>query len=41
MKTVATEDLVTGSLTYKRLLLGTRILGKKLMPLADWASRSA
>ncbi|MGV3635825.1 MAG: acyl-[ACP]--phospholipid O-acyltransferase [Pseudorhodoplanes sp.] len=35
MKTVATEDLVTGTLTYKRLLLGTRILGKKLMPLAD------
>jgi len=34
MKTVATEDLVTGSLTYKRLLLGVRILGKKLMPLA-------
>jgi acyl-[acyl-carrier-protein]-phospholipid O-acyltransferase/long-chain-fatty-acid--[acyl-carrier-protein] ligase len=34
MKTVATEDLVTGTLTYKRLLLGTRILGKKLMPLA-------
>ena len=33
MKTVATEDLVTGTLTYKRLLLGTRILGKKLMPL--------
>jgi len=35
MKTVATEDLVTGTLTYKRLLLGTRILGKKLMPLAE------
>ncbi len=35
MKTVATEDMVTGSLTYKRLLLGSRILGKKLMPLAD------
>ena len=35
MKTVATEDLVTGSLTYKRLLLGSRILGKKLMPLAE------
>ena len=34
MKTVATEDLLTGSLTYKRLLLGARILGKKLMPLA-------
>ena len=34
MKTIATEDLVTGSLTYKRLLLGARILGKKLMPLA-------
>ncbi len=36
MKTVATEDLVTGTLTYKRLLLGTRILGKKLMPLAEF-----
>ena len=34
MKTVATEDMITGSLTYKRLLLGSRILGKKLMPLA-------
>ena len=33
-ETVATEDLVTGALTYKRLLLGTRILGSKLMPLA-------
>lgn len=35
MKTIATEDLTTGALTYKRLLLGSRILGKKLMPLAD------
>jgi acyl-[acyl-carrier-protein]-phospholipid O-acyltransferase/long-chain-fatty-acid--[acyl-carrier-protein] ligase len=35
LKCVATEDVVTGALTYKRLMLGARILGKKLMPLAD------
>jgi acyl-[acyl-carrier-protein]-phospholipid O-acyltransferase/long-chain-fatty-acid--[acyl-carrier-protein] ligase len=32
---VAVEDPVTGSLSYKRLLLGAAILGKKLMPLAS------
>jgi acyl-[acyl-carrier-protein]-phospholipid O-acyltransferase / long-chain-fatty-acid--[acyl-carrier-protein] ligase len=31
---VAVEDPIGGSLTYKRLLLGTAILGRKLMPLA-------
>ena len=35
MKSVATEDVVSGALPYKRLLLGARILGKKLMPLAE------
>ena len=35
LKCVATEDVVTGALTYKRLMLGARILGKKLMPLAE------
>jgi acyl-[acyl-carrier-protein]-phospholipid O-acyltransferase/long-chain-fatty-acid--[acyl-carrier-protein] ligase len=34
-KRVAVEDPVTGSLSYKRLLLGAAILGKKLMPLGD------
>jgi acyl-[acyl-carrier-protein]-phospholipid O-acyltransferase/long-chain-fatty-acid--[acyl-carrier-protein] ligase len=34
-KRVAVEDPVTGSLTYKRLLLGAAVLGKKLMPLAS------
>ena len=33
-KRVATEDPVTGALTYKRLLAGASILGTKLMPLA-------
>ena len=33
-KRIAVEDPVTGSLTYKRMLLGANILGKKLMPLA-------
>jgi acyl-[acyl-carrier-protein]-phospholipid O-acyltransferase/long-chain-fatty-acid--[acyl-carrier-protein] ligase len=32
---VAVEDPLAGPLTYKRLLLGTAILGRKLMPLAD------
>jgi acyl-[acyl-carrier-protein]-phospholipid O-acyltransferase/long-chain-fatty-acid--[acyl-carrier-protein] ligase len=32
---VAVEDPVTGRLTYKRLLVGARVLGRKLMPLAD------
>jgi acyl-[acyl-carrier-protein]-phospholipid O-acyltransferase/long-chain-fatty-acid--[acyl-carrier-protein] ligase len=31
MKRIAVEDTVTGALTYKRFLLGARILGRKLM----------
>src|SRR5262249_23040415 len=31
---IAIEDPVSGSLSYKRLLVGTAILGAKLMPLA-------
>ncbi|OYU49856.1 MAG: acyl-[ACP]--phospholipid O-acyltransferase [Rhizobiales bacterium PAR1] len=31
---VAVEDPITGSLTYKRLLIGARVLGTKLMPYA-------
>ena len=31
---VAIEDPVSGALTYKRLLIGASILGRKLMPLA-------
>jgi acyl-[acyl-carrier-protein]-phospholipid O-acyltransferase/long-chain-fatty-acid--[acyl-carrier-protein] ligase len=31
---VAVEDPVTGALTYKRLLIGSAILGSKLMPMA-------
>jgi acyl-[acyl-carrier-protein]-phospholipid O-acyltransferase / long-chain-fatty-acid--[acyl-carrier-protein] ligase len=31
---VAVEDPVTGSLTYKRVLIGAAVLGRKLMPLA-------
>lgn len=31
---IATEDPVTGALTYRKLLIGARILGTKLMPLA-------
>jgi len=34
-KRIAVEDPLTGSLTYKRLLLGAAVLGKKLMPLAS------
>ena len=34
MRRIAVEDPVTGTLTYKRLLLGISILGRKLMPLA-------
>jgi acyl-[acyl-carrier-protein]-phospholipid O-acyltransferase/long-chain-fatty-acid--[acyl-carrier-protein] ligase len=34
MSRVAVEDPVTGTLTYRKLLLGARILGEKLMPLA-------
>jgi acyl-[acyl-carrier-protein]-phospholipid O-acyltransferase / long-chain-fatty-acid--[acyl-carrier-protein] ligase len=33
-KRLAVEDPVTGSLSYKRMLLGARVLGGKLMPLA-------
>lgn len=32
---VATEDPITGSLTYKRLLIGARVLGSKLKSTAD------
>ena len=31
---IAVEDPVTGSLTYRRLLAGAAVLGRKLMPLA-------
>lgn len=31
---VAVEDPITGSLTYKRLLIGARVLGAKMMPYA-------
>lgn len=34
-KRIAVEDPVTGSLTYKRLLLGAAVLGRKLLPLAS------
>ena len=34
MGRVAVEDPVTGTLTYRKLLMGARILGEKLMPLA-------
>jgi len=34
-KRIAVEDPITGSLTYKRLLLGAAVLGKKLQPLAS------
>ena len=34
MRRVVTQDPVTGTITYKRLLLGSYILGRKLMPLA-------
>jgi acyl-[acyl-carrier-protein]-phospholipid O-acyltransferase/long-chain-fatty-acid--[acyl-carrier-protein] ligase len=34
-KRVALEDPVTGSLSYKRMLLGAAVLGRKLMPLAS------
>ena len=33
-KRVAVEDPLTGSLTYKKLLIGAAVLGRKLMPLA-------
>ncbi len=31
---VAVEDPLTGALTYKRLLIGSNVLGRKLVPLA-------
>jgi acyl-[acyl-carrier-protein]-phospholipid O-acyltransferase/long-chain-fatty-acid--[acyl-carrier-protein] ligase len=34
MSHVVVEDPVTGALTYRRLLMASRILGEKLMPLA-------
>ncbi len=34
MSRTAVEDPVTGKLTYKRMLLGANVLGRKLMPLA-------
>jgi acyl-[acyl-carrier-protein]-phospholipid O-acyltransferase/long-chain-fatty-acid--[acyl-carrier-protein] ligase len=34
MGRVAVEDPVAGALTYRKLLMGARILGEKLMPLA-------
>src|SRR5437763_5412520 len=35
LKRIALEDPVTGSLTYKKMLIGASVLGKKLMPLAS------
>ncbi|HEX8663808.1 MAG TPA: acyl-[ACP]--phospholipid O-acyltransferase [Beijerinckiaceae bacterium] len=35
LKRVAVEDPITGTLTYKRLLVGARVLGRKLMPMAE------
>ncbi|WP_046862950.1 acyl-[ACP]--phospholipid O-acyltransferase [Microvirga massiliensis] len=32
---IAVEDPVTGALTYRKLLIGANVLGRKLMPLAD------
>jgi acyl-[acyl-carrier-protein]-phospholipid O-acyltransferase / long-chain-fatty-acid--[acyl-carrier-protein] ligase len=34
MSRTAVEDPITGKLTYKRMLLGAAVLGRKLMPLA-------
>jgi acyl-[acyl-carrier-protein]-phospholipid O-acyltransferase / long-chain-fatty-acid--[acyl-carrier-protein] ligase len=31
---IAVEDPITGKLTYKRLLIGASVIGRKLMPLA-------
>ena len=33
-KRIAVEDPVTGALSYKKLLIGAAVLGRKLMPLA-------
>ena len=35
MGRIALEDPLAGSLSYRKLLLGTAILGRKLMPLAE------
>jgi acyl-[acyl-carrier-protein]-phospholipid O-acyltransferase/long-chain-fatty-acid--[acyl-carrier-protein] ligase len=35
MRRIAVEDPVTGGLSYKRLLVGVAVLGRKLMPLAE------
>src|SRR3954468_19274886 len=35
LKRIAVEDPITGSLSYKRLLIGASVLGRKLMPLAS------
>jgi acyl-[acyl-carrier-protein]-phospholipid O-acyltransferase/long-chain-fatty-acid--[acyl-carrier-protein] ligase len=35
LRRTAVEDPVTGTLTSRRLLVGARVLGRKLMPLAD------
>src|SRR5262249_2577907 len=35
MSRTAVEDPVTGALSYKRVLAGAAVLGRKLMPLAD------
>lgn len=32
---IAVEDPITGALTYKRLLIGAEVLGRKLSPLAN------
>jgi acyl-[acyl-carrier-protein]-phospholipid O-acyltransferase/long-chain-fatty-acid--[acyl-carrier-protein] ligase len=35
LKRIAVEDPITGSLSYKKMLIGASVLGKKLMPLAS------
>jgi acyl-[acyl-carrier-protein]-phospholipid O-acyltransferase/long-chain-fatty-acid--[acyl-carrier-protein] ligase len=35
LRRIAVEDPITGSLTYKRLLVGARVLGRKFMPMAE------
>jgi acyl-[acyl-carrier-protein]-phospholipid O-acyltransferase / long-chain-fatty-acid--[acyl-carrier-protein] ligase len=39
MGRVAVEDPLAGALSYRKLLLGMRMLGEKLMPLAPEAGR--
>src|SRR4051812_46021886 len=34
LKRIAVEDPLTGSLSYKKMLIGASVLGRKLMPLA-------